>query len=67
MGNVLGVVGLCYYRGYIGKRYPAYCRKEKGNACWEAYKRGKEDKRKGNECNIQEPFLSKYKAMFGVK
>ncbi len=67
MGNVLGIVGECYFRGYIGKLYPAYCRKEKGNCCWEAFKRGKEDKKKGKECQIQEPFLTKYKVKYKIK
>lgn len=60
MGNVLGIVGECYYRGYIGKLYPAYCRKEKGNPCWEAYKLGKKDKKDGKESAVYASFLRKY-------
>lgn len=67
MGNVLGVVGECYFRGYVGKLYPAYCRKEKGNPCWEAYKQGKKDKKEGKDCGIEEPFLSKYNRKYGIK
>lgn len=67
MGNVLGIVGECYFRGYIEKPYPRYCRKEKGNPCWEAYKQGRLDKKQGNKCNILEPFLSKYKQKYKIK
>lgn len=59
MGYTLQIVGICYYRGYVGKEYPHYCLKRKGNMCWEAYKKGREDKKKGI-CQMSEEDIEKY-------
>lgn len=64
MGNVLGIVGFCYACGYEGKMYPRYCRKEKGNPTWEAYKKGKQD-RKNGVCNMSEAELEKQRKNIG--
>lgn len=65
MGNVLGIVGFCYVCGYEGKMYPRYCRKEKGNPTWEAYKKGKQD-RKNGVCNMSETEIEKRKRKQGI-
>lgn len=58
--NVLGIVGFCYYCGYDGLPYPRYCRKAKGNPCYEAYKQGKEDKKKGI-CKMDNAVLERFR------
>jgi len=63
MGNVLGIVGFCYAMGYAGKPYPRYCRKEKGNPTWEAYKQGRQDKKNGI-CKMSDAELKKHLKMF---
>lgn len=63
MGNTLQIVGFCYAMGYAGKPYPRYCRKEKGNPTWEAYKRGKQDKKNG-VCNMSDAELNKHLKSF---
>ena len=64
MSNVLGIVGFCYYCGYDGKPYPRYCRKYKGNPCWEAYKRGKLDRKNGT-CLLSDEKLEKQRKRYG--
>ena len=67
MGNVLGIVGFCYACGFLGYKYPKYCRKEKGNPCWEVYKQGKQDKKDG-VCKMSETELEKLrKSINGIR
>lgn len=52
MANVLGVVGQCYKRGYEGKTFPKWARKGKNSPTWQAYQKGKRDRKNGLPSNI---------------
>lgn len=45
MSNVLGVEGECYRRGYEGKRFPLWARKD--GPLWKWYQQGKKDAKEG--------------------
>ena len=66
MAFTLQIVGICYYCGYDGIPYPHYCRKEKGNPCWEAYKQGKADRKKGT-CAMSDEDIAIERERFGYK